>query len=142
MARRAAACIAAATWRAGGRMAPSTTWAAPTSRGSCAVWGELLNLERVDRRDNFFELGGHSLLAVSLIERLRREGWHADVRSVFTQPTLAGLAASIGLGGAAVEVPPNRIGAGCASITPDLLPLVTLGQSEIDAIVATVAGGS
>jgi non-ribosomal peptide synthetase component F len=42
----------------------------------------------------------------------------------------------------AIEVPPNRIRTGCTSITPDLLPLVTLAQPEIDGIVASVAGGS
>jgi len=56
------------------------------------IWAEVLKLDRVGRRDHFFELGGHSLLAVSLIERMRREGLHADVRALFTTPTLAELA--------------------------------------------------
>jgi amino acid adenylation domain-containing protein len=107
-----------------------------------AIWAELLGLRQIGRHDNFFELGGHSLLAITLAERLRQLGWPADMRSVFTAPTLAGLAASIDPGREAIEVPPNRIGEGCARITPDLLPLVTLGQSAIDAIVATVPGGA
>ena len=115
----------------------------PVETAIAVIWAELLNLKRISRHDNFFELGGHSLLAVSLIERLRRQGWHVEARSVFTQPTLAGLAASVDVdGGDAVEVPPNLIGADCARITPELLPLVALGQSGIDAVVATVAGGS
>ena len=61
-----------------------------------AIWAELLGVERVGRHDNFFELGGHSLLAVRLIERLRRAGLHADVRALFTTPTLAELAAALG----------------------------------------------
>ena len=40
-----------------------------------------------------------------------------------------------------VEVPPNRITADCDRITPDLLPLASLDQAEIDRIVATVPGG-
>jgi aryl carrier-like protein len=58
------------------------------------IWAELLKLERVGRHDNFFELGGHSLLVVRLIERMRREGLHTDVRALFTTPTLAELAAA------------------------------------------------
>jgi acyl-coenzyme A synthetase/AMP-(fatty) acid ligase/aryl carrier-like protein len=58
------------------------------------IWAELLNLERVGRHDNFFELGGHSLLAVTLIERMRRADFRADVRQLFATPTLAALADS------------------------------------------------
>ncbi|KWV13260.1 hypothetical protein ATB53_04560 [Xanthomonas translucens] len=105
-----------------------------------ALWSELLGVEQVGRHDDFFALGGHSLLAVKLIERLRRLGWQLDVRSLFSTPTLASLAA--GLAAASeVIVPPNRIGPACTRITPDLLPLVELTQAEIDTVVATVAGG-
>jgi aryl carrier-like protein len=58
------------------------------------IWAELLKVERVGRHDNFFELGGHSLLAITLIERMRRAGLHADVQSLFVAPTLSGLAAA------------------------------------------------
>ena len=56
------------------------------------IWAETLNLDRVGRHDDFFELGGHSLLAVSLIERMRLEGFDLDVRAFFTTPTVAGMA--------------------------------------------------
>ena len=36
----------------------------------------------------------------------------------------------------------NRIEAGCARITPELLPLIDLTQAQIDTIVATVPGGA
>jgi amino acid adenylation domain-containing protein len=107
-----------------------------------AIWAELLHLDRIGRHDNFFELGGHSFLAISLIERVRRKGWHPDVQAIFSQPTIAGLAASLKNGRAEIEVPPNKIPAGCTHITPELLPLVTFAQSEIDGIVATVPGGA
>ncbi|HEU0173648.1 MAG TPA: amino acid adenylation domain-containing protein, partial [Blastocatellia bacterium] len=70
-------------------------------------WADLLKLERVSRQDNFFELGGHSLLAVTLIERMRRNGLHADVREMFTSPTLAALAAAIRDQTSVIEAPPN-----------------------------------
>ncbi|MDH0301928.1 MULTISPECIES: non-ribosomal peptide synthetase [unclassified Pseudomonas] len=73
------------------------------------IWGEVLRIEQVGRDDNFFELGGHSLLAVSLVARMRQAGLHADARSLFSQPTLAGLAASTRLQQARVEVPRTTI---------------------------------
>jgi hypothetical protein len=69
----------------------------------------VLGVERVGRHDHFFELGGHSLLAIRLIERMRRRGLHADVRALFTTPTLAGLAAEAGGESRHVEVPANPI---------------------------------
>jgi len=57
------------------------------------IWSEVLQIERVGRQDHFFELGGHSLLAVQLMERMRRQALHADVRTLMTEPTLAAFAA-------------------------------------------------
>ncbi len=120
-------------------------YAAPvgeTEEALAALWCELLKVERVGRHDNFFELGGHSLLAVSLIERMRKEGLPAEVRALFATPTLAELAASVGGVAPETHIPANLIPAGCAAITPELLPLVALSQAEIDGIVARVAGGA
>ncbi|HEX2077932.1 MAG TPA: amino acid adenylation domain-containing protein, partial [Longimicrobium sp.] len=85
---------------------------------------------------------GHSLLAVTLIARMRRQGLHADVRTLFAAPTLASLAAAVVGESAEVQVPPNRIPDASPVITPEMLPLVTLSQAEIDAVVATVPGGA
>jgi acyl-coenzyme A synthetase/AMP-(fatty) acid ligase len=73
------------------------------------IWSELLGVERVGRHDHFFELGGHSLLGVTLIERMRQRGLHADVRTLFTTRTLAELAAAAGCEFREVEVPANLI---------------------------------
>jgi len=105
------------------------------------LWAEVLQVEQVGRHDHFFELGGHSLLAVSLIERMRQVGLSADVRVLFSQPTLAALAAAVG-SGREVQVPANRIPADCQRITPDLLSLVTLDQSSLDQVVSCVPGGA
>jgi amino acid adenylation domain-containing protein len=112
-----------------------------TEAAMAAIWAEVLGLEQVGRHDNFFELGGHSLLAVSLTARLRQAGLEADVRTLFGQPTVAALAATLGHG-RRVEVPVNRIPLGCTQITPELLPLVDLEQPAIERIVATVPGGA
>ncbi|MBJ9974987.1 amino acid adenylation domain-containing protein [Pseudomonas sp. S75] len=106
-----------------------------------AVWAELLGVERVGRHDNFFELGGHSLLAVSLVERLRQQDLHADVRLLFGHPSVAAFSAVLGQG-REVRVPANRIVPGCTHITPDMLSLIELDQVAIDRVVASVPGGA
>ena len=113
----------------------------PVETALAQIWADVLKLEQVGRHDNFFELGGHSLLAVSLIERLRQIGLNTDVRVLFSQPTLAALAAAVG-SGREIEVPANRISADCAHITPELLSLTELDQASIDRIVASVPGGA
>ncbi|WP_242688082.1 non-ribosomal peptide synthetase, partial [Photorhabdus stackebrandtii] len=108
------------------------------------LWQDLLGLKCVGRQDHFFELGGHSLMAVSLIERLRNDGWLLDVRGVFSAPVLADMAQAIQINqdNSVFIVPPNRIPKNCTAITPDLLPLVTLSQAEIDTVTKTVVGGA
>ncbi|SFN62426.1 non-ribosomal peptide synthetase [Xenorhabdus japonica] len=108
------------------------------------IWQTLLELEKVGRYDNFFELGGHSLMVISLIERLRNLGWSLDIRTVFSAPILAEMAKVMQVAeenATTYTVPPNLIPDGCTAITPDMLPLVSLTQHEIDTIAATLPDG-
>ena len=73
------------------------------------IWADVLKLERVGRHDHFFELGGHSLLAVNLVARLRKAGLDVDARTLFSQPTLAQLAAKTAAQAPRVEAPQAAI---------------------------------
>ncbi|HEV7517360.1 MAG TPA: amino acid adenylation domain-containing protein, partial [Thermoanaerobaculia bacterium] len=76
----------------GSQRAPRT----PTEELLAAIWGEVLQRERVGVEDNFFALGGHSLLAVQVVSRIR-ETFQVELplRRIFELPTIAGLAAAI-----------------------------------------------
>ncbi|XP_031632773.1 uncharacterized protein LOC116346715 [Contarinia nasturtii] len=104
------------------------------------LWSELLGIERVSRHDNFFELGGHSLLIVRMLAELRQAGLNTSVREIFDAPSLVELAKTLGHH-KSITVPPNLITADCTTITPNKLPLISLSQAEIDAIVKQIPGG-
>ncbi|KAI9239023.1 MAG: hypothetical protein BYD32DRAFT_460189 [Podila humilis] len=106
-----------------------------------ALWSELLKVERVGRSSNFFMLGGHSLIAIRMIERLRRLGYTMSVRTLFETPVLHTLASSLRQHQSSPAAPPNTITPTSTSLTPDMLPLISLTQGDIDNLVNQVPGG-
>ena len=64
----------------------------------CAIWKTILEREQIGIHDNFFDLGGNSLLVAACCASVGREtGLEVPVRLLFDNPTIAGLAAELGL---------------------------------------------
>ncbi|HEY0514845.1 MAG TPA: amino acid adenylation domain-containing protein, partial [Thermoanaerobaculia bacterium] len=99
-------------------LAPRT----PVEAALARIWEELLRAERVGVRDNFFHLGGHSLLATQVVSRVRRAlGIELEIRSLFEEPTIEGLAR---------RIEESRLLAPAAAVPP-LLPVPRGPRGEI-----------
>ncbi|MEU8378334.1 amino acid adenylation domain-containing protein [Streptosporangium sp. NPDC048865] len=62
----------------------------------CAVWAEVLGVERVGALDDFFQLGGHSLLATRTIARLSAAtGLDVPLKLAFSHPSVRRLAQAL-----------------------------------------------
>jgi acyl carrier protein len=60
------------------------------------ILSDVLKIEQVGALDNFFELGGHSLVAVQVLSRIRQlAGIELPITTIFTQPTVEGLALAL-----------------------------------------------
>jgi hypothetical protein len=70
--------------------------ASGTEQSVARIWTEILGRGGIGREDNFFELGGHSLLAAQVVSRINHALQVAlSVRTIFDQPTIAGLAQEV-----------------------------------------------
>ncbi|WP_167366741.1 non-ribosomal peptide synthetase, partial [Xenorhabdus thuongxuanensis] len=58
----------------------------------CALWQDVLGLERIGIEDNFFRIGGDSIVSIQLVSKLRQLGFSLQVKSIFEAPTVARLA--------------------------------------------------
>ena len=89
----------------------------------CALFAEVLGLERVGIDDNFFALGGDSIMSIQLVSRARQAGLVITPRAVFQHQTVAALA------GVATLIEETA-----ATAMPDIAPsaLLALAQGEIE----------
>ncbi|MFE6613991.1 non-ribosomal peptide synthase/polyketide synthase [Amycolatopsis sp. NPDC057786] len=82
----------------------------------CALFADVLGVERVGIDDGFFTLGGHSLLVMRLVSRISASlGATVSVRDVFDAPTVAALAERL--------ADPSTQPVLSAGKRPDVLPL-------------------
>ena len=66
----------------------------PQEEVLCALYAEVLGVERVGVDDNFFALGGDSIMSIQLVSRARKAGLEITPRAVFQHQTVAALASS------------------------------------------------
>lgn len=80
------------------------------------IWGQVLGLKQVDVNKNFFELGGDSILTIQVVARASQAGLRITPRQLFEYPTIAGLAAVVGVG-QAIKAEQDEL-SGEAPLTP------------------------
>ncbi|MFG2113828.1 amino acid adenylation domain-containing protein [Streptomyces sp. NPDC048718] len=66
--------------------------ATPREATLCALFAEVIGVERAGADDSFFDLGGDSIMAIQLVSRARRAGLVLSPREVFRLRTPAALA--------------------------------------------------
>ncbi len=62
----------------------------------CAIWQQVLGLERVGIHDNFFSLGGDSILSIQIVARANQAGLALSPRLLFQHQSVAALATVAG----------------------------------------------
>src|SRR5262249_11828096 len=95
----------------------------PQEEVLCALYAEVLGVERVGIDDDFFALGGDSITSIQLVSRARKAGVVITPRAVFQHRTVAALAAF------AKAVPQT---ADSRAVVFDHRPLVSLPPAEIE----------
>ncbi|MFS4104347.1 amino acid adenylation domain-containing protein [Streptomyces sp. PD-S100-1] len=125
----------------------------PLERTLCALFAEVLGLERIGAQASFFDRGGDSIMALQLVSRARRAGIEVTSREVFLHPTVAALAEVAGELREDTAAEPAGAGVGELPLTPIVawlaeqdVPTSRFSQSVLlrtpaDASYETLAGG-
>jgi amino acid adenylation domain-containing protein len=95
-------------------------------RQLCAVWQEVLKLERVGITDNFFEAGGSSLLVMQLQRRIEKmTGRKVGIADLFAYPSIADLTGHL-LARDGAEAPPVTA---AAALRAQVEPIAIIGMA-------------
>ncbi|MEO3846026.1 phosphopantetheine-binding protein, partial [Streptomyces sp. B22F1] len=89
-----------------------------TEETLCALFADVLSLQRVGADDDFFALGGDSITSMQLASRARREGLVLTPRQVFEQRTPERLAVVVGAARTALPAPARARDTGEVPWTP------------------------
>jgi len=68
----------------------------PVEETLCAIWGQVLGLEKVGIQDNFFRIGGDSILSMQMVNRAKQVGLLINPRQILERQTIEDLAKVIG----------------------------------------------
>jgi amino acid adenylation domain-containing protein len=114
-------------------------------------WKTVLDVQHISIHDNFFALGGHSLLVIQVLSALRKQSIIIEAAQLFKTPTPQTLAATIDERSKTQNsshqddnirsITGGLIPQGCKKITGEMLPLLSLAQQQINAIVEKVPQG-
>ena len=117
------------------RALPAPDFAAASSRRGprnpqeevlCALFAEVLGLDRVGIDDSFFALGGDSIMSIQLVSRARKAGLLITPRAVFQHQTVEALSQVVRL--IATEEPSlPDIATGALPLTPIMCWLLERG---------------
>lgn len=89
-----------------------TPYAAPRTaqeKTMCAIWAEVLRLERVGINDNLFELGADSLHVFQIVARANKAGMDVRPRQVLQYRTIAAVLADLASGSGAASQGPALV---------------------------------